>query len=212
MSRVESDRCQKSKAADVKAADVAQSGRCCSKRPIFAWKRSMFVRKQPMIDIKRPMCPKAADVFAKSDQCTISMQAADVWFFKIEIPGRTQPMYPKGESGQCVPSVKVTDVWFSKIEILGRKQPMYPMGESGRCTLTLFGIGYSHKSCLDENQTSAAFDLFVWVISHVCSKIIHRPLSTPTYDSSFMSNNILLISHLWGKLTHRPLSTPSPES
>ena len=45
MSRVESDRCQKSK-----AADVAQSGRCCLKRPMFVWKRKMFVRKQPMIN------------------------------------------------------------------------------------------------------------------------------------------------------------------
>ena len=70
-SRVESGRCQKSKAADVKAADVAQSGRCCL--------------KQPMIDLKRPMCPKAADFFAKSGRCPLRTKAADVEIFYFEI-------------------------------------------------------------------------------------------------------------------------------
>ena len=64
-SRVESGRCQKSKAADVKAADVAQSGRCCPKQPMIVRKRTMFVQKQPMIDLKRPMCFKVADLSKK---------------------------------------------------------------------------------------------------------------------------------------------------
>ena len=80
-SRVESGRCQKSKAADVKAADVAQSGRCCLKQPMIVRKRTMFVQKQPMIDLKRPMCPKAADVFAKSGRCPLRTKAADVVIF-----------------------------------------------------------------------------------------------------------------------------------
>ena len=84
-SRVESGRCQKSKAADVKAADVAQSGRCCPKQPMIVRKRTMFVQKQPMIDLKRPMCPKAADVFAKSGRCPLRTKAADVEIFYFEI-------------------------------------------------------------------------------------------------------------------------------
>ena len=84
-SRVESGRCQKSKAADVKAADVAQSGRCCLKQPMIVRKRTMFVQKQPMIDLKRPMCPKAADVFAKSGRCPLRTKAADVEIFYFEI-------------------------------------------------------------------------------------------------------------------------------
>ena len=68
-----------------KAADVAQSGRCCLKRPMIGRKRTMFVRKQPMIDLKRPMCPKAADVFAKSGRCPLRTKAADVEIFYFEI-------------------------------------------------------------------------------------------------------------------------------
>ena len=155
MSRVESGRCQKSKAADVKAADVAQSGRCCLKRPMFVWKRPMFVRKQPMIDRKRPMCLKAADVFAKSGRCPLRTKAADVeniYFeiFRAKAADDIGPMYPKyesgrclifskwkskGESSRCTLSNKAADVWFIKMKILRQTQPMCPKSESGRCLI-----------------------------------------------------------------------------
>ena len=61
-SMVESGRCEKSKAADVKAADVAESGRC--------WAKAADDRSKAA-----DVCMKAADV-AESGRCGI--KAADV--------------------------------------------------------------------------------------------------------------------------------------
>ena len=41
------------------------------------------VLKQPMIDLKRPMYPKAADVIAKSGRCPLRTKAVDVGKFSL---------------------------------------------------------------------------------------------------------------------------------
>ena len=63
------------------------------------------------------MCPKAADVFAKSARCPLWAKAADVERFI---------MIFLGESGRCTLRMKADDVRVLTIMILGREQPMYP--------------------------------------------------------------------------------------
>ena len=76
-----------------------------------------------MIDIKRPMGPKAADVYAKSDRCPPRTKAADVKHFYFEF---------LGESGRCTltlvpyPNSKVnTSAAFHVNVFTDQKWPMF---------------------------------------------------------------------------------------
>ena len=63
----------------------------------------MFVQKQPMIDIKRPMCPKAADVFAKSGRCPLRTKATDVENIYFEIFWGAYIYFETSAAFDCIP-------------------------------------------------------------------------------------------------------------